>query len=100
MKTILHAIAALALLSSSAQAWEVRTSCAHSRFYGSTSCRTVGIEDQPQIRDEAREAEDYRARQESIKKWEAFCKPTRTYDNFGVVRLVYARSGCEFGRSE
>jgi hypothetical protein len=100
MKTILHAIAALALLSSSALAWEVRTNCAHSRFYGSTSCRTVGIEDQPQIRDEAREAEDYRARQESIKKWEAFCKPTRTYDNFGVVRLVYARNGCEFGRSE
>jgi hypothetical protein len=100
MKPILYAIATLALLSSSAQAWEVRTSCAHSGFYGSTSCRTVGIEDQPQIRDEAREAEDYRARQESIKKWEAFCKPTRSYDNFGVVRLVYARSGCEFGRSE
>jgi hypothetical protein len=100
MKTTVYVIATLALLSSSAQAWEVRTSCAHSRFYGTTSCRTVGIEDQPQIRDEAREAEDYRAKQESIKKWEAFCKPTRTYDNFGVVRLVYARSGCEFGRSE
>ena len=52
------------------------------------------------IRDEAQEAEDYRARQENIKKWEAFCKPTRTYDNFGMVRLVYARNGCEFGRNE
>jgi hypothetical protein len=100
MKTTLYAIAALTLLSSAAQAWEVRTSCSHSRFYGSTSCRTVGIEDYPRIRDEAREAEDYRARQETIKKWETFCKPTRTYDNFGMVRLVYARNGCEFGRNE
>jgi hypothetical protein len=100
MKTIVNVIAALGLLSSSAQAWEVRTNCAHSRFYGTTSCRTVGIEDQPQIRDEAQEAEDYKAKQETIKKWEAFCKPTRTYDNLGVTRLVYARSGCEFGRTE
>jgi hypothetical protein len=100
MKTTVYVIVALALLSSSAQAWELSTTCAHSRFYGTTSCRTVGIADQPQIRDEAQEAEDYKARQESIKQWQTFCKPTRTYDNFGVVRLVYARSGCEFGRSE
>jgi hypothetical protein len=38
--------------------------------------------------------------QERDKKWEAFCKPARTYDDLGVVRLVYAQSGCEFGRSE
>ena len=100
MKTTLYAIAALVLQSSAAEAWEVRTSCSHSRFYGSTSCRTVGIEDYPRIRDETQEAEDYRARQETIKKWEAFCKPTRTYDTLGVTRLVYARNGCEFGRSE
>jgi hypothetical protein len=100
MKPTLYAIVALGLLSSSAQAWEIRTTCSHSRFYGSSSCRTVGVEDQPQIRDEAQEAEDYKAKQESIKKWEAYCKPTRSYDNFGVVRLLYARSGCEFGRSE
>ena len=100
MKPTLYVMFALALLSSSAQAWEVRTNCAHSRFYGATSCRTVGIEDQPQVRDEAQEAEDYRAKQESIKKWEAYCKPSRSYDNFGMVRLVYAKRGCEFGRSE
>jgi len=28
------------------------------------------------------------------------CKPKRTYDDEGVVRLLYARKGCEFGRSE
>jgi hypothetical protein len=99
MKSI-YFIVALTLMSSAAQAWEVRTSCAHSRYYGSTSCRTVGIEDQPQTRDTAQEAEDLKMKQEGIKKWEAFCKPTRTRDELGMVRLVYARSGCEFGRTD
>jgi len=99
MKNI-YFIVALTLMSTAAQAWEVRTSCAHSRFYGATSCKTVGIEDQPQTRDTAQEAEDLKIKQEGIKKWEAFCKPTRTRDEFGMVRLVYARSGCEFGRTE
>ena len=99
MKNI-YFIVALTLMSSAAQAWEVRTSCAHSRYYGSTSCRTVGIEDQPQTRDTAQEAEDLKLKQEGIKKWEAFCKPTRTHDELGMVRLVYARNGCEFGRTE
>ena len=48
----------------------------------------------------AQEAADEAAKQERIKKWETFCKPTRTYDSEGVIRLVYARKGCEFGRSE
>jgi hypothetical protein len=99
MKTI-YIIAVVALMSSSAQAWEERTTCAHSRFYGTLSCRTIGIEDQRQTRDPAQEAEDYKAKQEGIKKWEAFCHPTRTHDEFGVVRLAYARNGCEFGISE
>ena len=98
-KTI-YVLVGLALMSGAAQAWEIRTTCSHSRFYGSSSCRTVGIEDQPQTRDYAQEAEDYKARQQRIKNWEAFCKPTRTYDNEGVIRLVYAKKGCEFGRSE
>jgi hypothetical protein len=98
-KTI-YALVGLALMSSSAQAWEIRTTCSHSRFYGSSSCRTVGIEDQPQTRDYAQEAEDAKARQQRIKNWEAFCKPTRTYDDLGVVRLRYAEKGCEFGRGE
>ena len=99
MKNI-YFIVALTLMSTAAQAWEVRTSCAHSRFYGATSCKTVGIEDQPQTRDTAQEAEDLKIKQEGIKKWEALCKPTRTRDELGMVRLVYARSGCEFGRTD
>jgi hypothetical protein len=96
MKT-LYAFAILALMSGSAHAWDVNTTCTHSRFYGST-CRTSVIADQP--RDYAQEAADEAAKQERIKKWEVFCKPTRTYDSEGVVRLVYAKKGCEFGRSE
>ena len=99
MKNI-YFIVALTLMSSAAQAWEVRTSCAHSRYYGSTSCRTVGIEDQPQTRDTAQEAEDLKMKQEGIRKWEAFCKPTGPRGELGMVRLVYARSGCEFGRTD
>jgi hypothetical protein len=97
MKFIAIMIAMLALTSSSADAWEVTTQCTYSRFFGKT-CRTVGIDDQE--RDVAQEAADLRASQERDKKWEDFCKPARTYDDLGVVRLVYTRQGCEFGRSE
>jgi hypothetical protein len=97
MKFIAIMIAMLALTSSSAEAWEITTHCTYSRFFGKT-CRTVGIDDRE--RDVAQEAADLRAMQERDKKWEAFCKPARTYDDLGVVRLVYAQSGCEFGRSE
>jgi hypothetical protein len=97
MKFLAIAISALALTSGSAQAWEVTTQCTYSRFFGKT-CHTVGIDDQQ--RDPAQDAADLRAMQERDKKWETFCKPARTYDNLGVVRLAYAQSGCEFGRTE
>jgi hypothetical protein len=97
MKFIAIMIAMLALTSSSADAWEVTTQCTYSRFFGKT-CHTVGIDDRE--RDVAQEAADLRASQERDKKWEDFCKPARTYDDLGVVRLVYTRQGCEFGRSE
>ena len=84
-------------MSSAAQAWEVDEHCTYSRFYG-RHCRTVGSENRE--RDPAQEAADWKAKQDQIRKWEAFCSPTRTYDNLGMVRLVYARPGCEFGRSE
>src|SRR5215218_242092 len=101
MKTITYFIASLALMVGSAQAWEIRTSCSTSWYFGSGSCRTIGIPDQtPLARDYAQEAEDYRIKQAGIKKWEAYCKPVRTYDDLGVVRLVYARQGCAFGRNE
>jgi hypothetical protein len=97
MKFIAITIAMLTLASNSAEAWEIRTNCTYSQFFGK-SCRTVGIDD-PE-RDPAQEAADLRARQERDRKCEAFCKPARTYDDLGVVRLVYARTGCEFGRTE
>jgi hypothetical protein len=96
MKT-LYAFAVLALMSVPASAWDVIRTCTYSRFYGDT-CKTSVIADP--VRDPAQEAADEAAKQERIKKWETFCKPTRTYDSEGVIRLVYARKGCEFGRSE
>lgn len=100
---ILFAIAAFALvstsmsMSTSAQAWDLVERCTYSKFFGRT-CRTTYYEDE--ARNPAQELEDQRARRASIEKWEGFCKPQRTYDNLGVVRLVYAHKGCEFGRSE
>ena len=96
---LLFAIATLALLSTSVQAagWDVVERCTWSRFYGRVC--TTSYRDLPP-RDEAQEREDEKARRASIEKWEAFCKPTRAIDNEGVGRLVYAKKGCEFGRSE
>jgi hypothetical protein len=94
---ILYAIVTLALLSTSAQAWQVVERCTYSKFFGRV-CTTSYLDDPP--RNAAQELEDEKARRASIEKWEAFCKPQRTYDSEGVVRLVYARKGCEFGRSE
>ena len=34
------------------------------------------------------------------RKWEAFCAPTKTTDNVGIVTLHYAHEGCEFGRDQ
>ena len=98
---IVFAIAAIALVTTSmstpVQAWELVERCTYSKFFGRT-CRTTYIEDE--ARNPAQEIEDQKARRASIDKWEGFCKPVRTYDNFGVGRLVYAHRGCEFGRSE
>jgi hypothetical protein len=94
---ILYAIATLALLSSSAQAWQTVERCTYSKFNGRV-CTTSYLDDP--VRNAAQDQEDERARRASIEKWEAYCKPRRTYDDEGVVRLQYARKGCEFGRSE
>ena len=94
---ILYAIAILALASTSAQAWQIVERCTYSRFYGSVCTRSF-LDDPP--RSLVQEQEEEKARRASIEKWEAFCKPTRTYDKEGVVRLAYAKKGCEFGRSE
>jgi hypothetical protein len=101
---LLYTIAALALMSGSAQAFEVYRSCVGNGYYGyasssfNSNCRTSVIEEPS--RDYAREAEAERLRKEQVAKWEAFCKPARNYDKFGVVRLSYSQAGCEFGRYE
>jgi hypothetical protein len=98
---VLYSIAALALMSGSAQAWDIYTTCSGNRYFGSyynSTCRTSVLADRP--RNYAQEAADEKARQERVRKWEAFCKPTRIYDNLGVARLTYTKAGCEFGRSE
>ena len=87
---ILYAIATLALLSTSAQAWQIVERCTHSKFYGRV-CTTSYLDDP--VRNAAQDQEDEKARRASIEKWEAFCKPKRTYDDEGVVRLVYAPQG-------
>jgi len=94
---ILYAIVTLALLSTSAQAWQIVERCTYSKFNGRV-CTTSYLDDP--VRNPVQDQEDERARRAGIEKWEAFCKPTRTYDQEGVVRLQYARRGCEFGRSE
>jgi hypothetical protein len=33
-------------------------------------------------------------------QWEAACKPTFRTDKLGVTRYIYAREGCEFGRTD
>jgi hypothetical protein len=100
--TVMQAVyvfVALIIASGTAQAWEVRTTCWSSRFYSTSSCRTVGI-DEPAPRDYAQEAEDLKLKQERIRKWESFCKPASVQDKFGVVRLVYAHENCDLGRSQ
>jgi hypothetical protein len=96
---ILSAIAALTLMSSSvsAEEWDVVERCTYSKFFGKMC--TTSYREAP-ARNLAQEQEDEKTRRASIEKWEAFCKPTRTYDNEGVGRLAYANKGCEFGRSE
>jgi hypothetical protein len=94
-----YVIAALVLAAQSAEAWEIRSNCTYSRFYGASSCRTVGT-DAPAPRDYAQEAEDLELKRERIRKWESFCRPASVQDKFGVVRLVYAHENCDLGRSQ
>lgn len=34
----------------------------------------------------------------TTERWTAYCQPVESIDRFGVVRLSYAKPGCEFGR--
>ena len=75
-------------------------SCKYSRFYAYDNCRTIWTHIPDPIRDPEQERLDAIALQKENAKWEAFCRPTFTADEYGVRRASYARQGCEFGRSE
>jgi hypothetical protein len=75
-------------------------SCKHSRFYGYSNCMTTWTRVPDPVRDLEQERLDAIARQKEDTKWEQFCKPTFTADEYGVRRASYANKGCEFGRSE
>jgi hypothetical protein len=60
---ILYAIATLALLSTSAQAWQIVERCTYSKFFGSV-CTQSYIDDP--VRNPAQEQEDEKERRASI----------------------------------
>jgi hypothetical protein len=75
-------------------------SCKYSHYYGYNNCRTTWTHIPDPIRDPEQERLDAIALAKENAKWEAFCKPTFTADEYGVRRASYAKQGCEFGRSE
>lgn len=74
--------------------------CRFSRYYGYESCRTTWTRIAAPVRNPEQERLEAIALQKEDAKWEAFCKPKFNADEFGVRRASYARTGCEFGRSE
>ena len=95
---------AAALLASASPAfaggWTSTWSCRFSGHYGYSNCRTTWTRLAEPVRDPEQERLDAIALQQENAKWDAFCKPTFTIDEFGVHRAAYAKKGCEFGRSE
>jgi hypothetical protein len=92
----LVACASPALAGSYVSTW----SCKYSRFYAYNNCRTTWTHIPDPVFDPEQERRDAIALARENAKWEAFCKPTFTADEYGVRRASYARQGCEFGRSE
>jgi hypothetical protein len=96
LAAVLVACASPSLAGSFVSTW----SCKYSRYYGYDNCRTTWTQIPDPVRDPEQERLDAIALQKENAKWEAFCKPTFTADEYGVRRASYARQGCEFGRSE
>jgi hypothetical protein len=80
--------------------WASTWSCRFSGHYGYSNCRTTWTRVTDPVRDPEQERLDAIALQQENAKWDAFCKPTFTADEFGVHRASYAKKGCEFGRNE
>ena len=80
------------LLATPVNAAGVRMHCY--RGYGETTCSVTPIPDPAPLRPMT--PEEIATKH----KWESFCQPQKHLDQYGVTRLSYAHSGCEFGRSE
>jgi hypothetical protein len=79
-----------------ANAFIASTDCSFGR--GFVACTTTVLRPQdagPRIIHARPVADAERDRQ-----WVAFCKPTFRTDKLGVTRYVYAREGCEYGRTQ
>jgi hypothetical protein len=96
MMAALVAYASPALAGSYESTW----SCKYSRYYGYNNCRSTWTKIPDPVRDLEQERLDANARQQEDARWEAFCKPTFRADEYGVHHALYAKKGCEFGRSE
>jgi hypothetical protein len=94
----MKAIALAMLLASAvnADAFISSTDCRFGRGLGGCTTTVVPIPDAgPRI---ILVAPSFNAEREA--QWEAFCKPTFRTDKLGVTRYVYAREGCEYGRTD
>jgi hypothetical protein len=101
VRKLILAVALVAWASPSIAGSYVQTrNCKFSGYYGYSNCRMTWTEIPDPVRDPEQERLDAAARQKEHEKWSAFCKPTFTLDDFGVHRASYAKTGCEFGRSE
>jgi hypothetical protein len=102
------AMTAAVLISASAQAENTTTvtstSCKNG-YGGVETCTTTKSSGdsepaRPSQISKAQVRKDQEEADARDRKWEEFCKPARSVDKFGITRLHYAHSGCEFGITE
>jgi hypothetical protein len=102
------AMTAAVLISASAQAENTTTvtSTSCKKGYGGvetcTTTKSSGDSEpaRPSQISKAQARKDQEEADARDRKWEEFCKPARSVDKFGITRLHYAHSGCEFGITE
>ena len=96
MKTI-WAIAMTAFVLMSASAGAGTSVSTTTTTKNDDSEQATGTPKQKTAAEVRKEQEEAEAR---IRQWEAFCRPTKAIDKFGITRLSYAHEGCEFGISQ
>jgi hypothetical protein len=109
MKPICAAAIISVALVSSAGAQNVTTTSTTTckdNFYTGHTCTTNGTTgnapepESPRQLSKAEERKYWEEKEASIRKSEAYCRPTRHIDKLGVTRLHYAQEGCDVGRTE